>query len=64
MADAFAARPNSVAKSSLALNLFGKDGVAMIPMLNEDRDGIRELMQEAEQFGQVMSEDSAARPVR
>jgi len=60
IAQRFAAMPNGVEKTTLALELFGKQGLSMIPMLNSGADGIREMMDEARAFGLVVAPDAAA----
>lgn len=46
-------------KTALAVNLFGKAGAALIPMLNAGAGGLGELREEAERFGVVISTDAA-----
>jgi hypothetical protein len=58
LSDKFAALPDGVAKTSLAMDIFGKSGAKMIGMLNQGSDGIRQLADEAEALGVVF--DSAA----
>lgn len=60
IATRFAAMPDGVAKTTLALELFGKEGLSMIPMLNAGADGIREMMEEAREFGMVIAPETAA----
>lgn len=56
VADKFAAMPNSAAKTTLAMNLFGKSvGPDLIPLLNEGKDGIEALKQEARDLGLEVS---------
>jgi hypothetical protein len=38
-------------KSALALDIFGKSGTELIPMLNQGRDGIEQLQAEARRLG-------------
>ena len=52
----FAAMPKGVEKTNLALKLFGRQGAAMIPLLNKGTDGIATLRAEARASGVVLSE--------
>ncbi|MGV0961433.1 MAG: phage tail tape measure C-terminal domain-containing protein [Limnohabitans sp.] len=59
LADKFSAMPDGADKAALAVKLFGKEGLAIIPLLNQGREGITALMDEARRLGLVMSEDVA-----
>jgi lambda family phage tail tape measure protein len=59
LAEKFAAMPDSAEKAALAVKLFGKNGLDMIPMLNQGRVGLTEMMEEAKRLGLVMSADAA-----
>lgn len=59
VADTFKALPDGVVKTTLAVQLFGKAGQEMIPMLNQGGAGIRKLQEEAEKFGLVIRDDTA-----
>jgi lambda family phage tail tape measure protein len=59
LADKFSAMPDGADKAALAVKLFGKEGLAIIPFLNQGREGITALMEEAQRLGLVMSEDVA-----
>lgn len=59
LAEKFAAMPDSAEKAALAVKLFGKNGLDMIPMLNQGRDGLTEMMEEAKRLGLIMSADAA-----
>ena len=59
LADKFSAMPDGADKAALAMKLFGKEGLAIIPFLNQGREGIAGLMEEAQRLGLVMSEDVA-----
>lgn len=52
--DVFASMPDGVQKIRLAVEMFGKAGQQMIPLLNQGSEAIREQMEEAEQFGTVI----------
>lgn len=56
----FARVPDGVEKSALAMELFGKSGTDLIPLLNQGAAGIDKLMKEAESLGLVLSEDAIA----
>lgn len=60
LAEKFAAMPDSAEKAALAVRIFGRGGLELIPMLNQGRSGIAELMDEAKRLGLVLS-GSAAR---
>ena len=51
---------SGIGKTALALKLFGREGVSMIPLLNAGADGIRGMMEEARAFGMVVAPDAAA----
>jgi lambda family phage tail tape measure protein len=59
LAGKFADMPDGADKAALAVKLFGKEGLAIIPFLNQGREGITALMEEAQRLGLVMSEDVA-----
>jgi TP901 family phage tail tape measure protein len=59
LADKFAVMPDGAEKAALAVKLFGKEGLNMIPMLNQGREGLTGMMEEAKRLGLVMSEDAA-----
>ncbi len=57
LAEKFARMPDGADKAALAVKLFGKEGLAIIPFLNQGREGISALMEEAQRLGLVISED-------
>jgi len=59
IADKFQAMPDGAKKTALAMQLFGRSGMQMIPFLNQGRDGLEEMRKEAELFGAVISTDAA-----
>lgn len=60
LADVFANMADGPEKVSLATSLFGKKlGAELIPMLNEGRDSIKAMGDEAERLGLVISSDQA-----
>lgn len=60
IADKFATMPNGVQKSAIAMELFGRSGAKLIPLLNGGSAGLEELRKEAEAYGLVISSDTAA----
>ena len=60
VADKFQTLPNGVQKSAIAMELFGRSGAKLIPLLNGGADGLEELRKEAEALGLVISTDMAA----
>ncbi|KQM68773.1 phage tail tape measure protein [Xylophilus sp. Leaf220] len=46
LADFFQVLPDGVTKTALAVDIFGKSGKEMVPMLSKGRDGIAELREE------------------
>ena len=52
LSDKFADMPDGASKATLAMQLFGKSGAAMIPLLNGGRDSLREYLG-------VMDQDTA-----
>lgn len=59
IADKFAAMPNGMKKASLAVDLFGKQGKELIPLLNEGASGIVKLRNEAQEMGIVIDNEAA-----
>lgn len=59
-ADKFAKMPDGTRKTALAMQLFGRSGAQLIPLLNAGRAGIEELRQEARDLGIVLSDDVVA----
>jgi hypothetical protein len=59
LADRFQSMPDGAEKTALAMDLFGKSGAAMIPMLNAGSVGITALMDEAKKLGLVISQETA-----
>ena len=59
IADRFASFEDGATKTALAVKLFGKSGIDMIPFLNQGASGIRTLMQEAERLGLKLSTETA-----
>ena len=59
VANVFANMEDGAVKSALAVKLFGKSGMDLIPMLNQGAAGITQLMAEAERLGIKLSKDTA-----
>ncbi|HKQ24085.1 MAG TPA: hypothetical protein VJT81_06550 [Burkholderiales bacterium] len=60
LADRFSKMPDGAQKSALAVQIFGKAGQQLIPVLNQGTAGIAELMATAEKLGLVMDGEAAA----
>lgn len=56
VADRFAKMPDGAEKSALAMKLFGKSGVAMIPFLNKGAKGLDELAKKSDKFGNTLTD--------
>lgn len=59
LADKFASFHDGPAKAALAVEIFGKAGAEMIPLLNQGSDGMKTLRAEAERLGVVFGGDLA-----
>lgn len=60
IADRLSRVTNATTRAALAMELFGRAGTGLIPMLEGGAGGIRRLMQEARDLGIVMSNEDAA----
>lgn len=60
IADKFAGMEDGAGKTALAIQIFGKSGTDLIPMLNGGGKAMREAREEAKKFGMVMSDESIA----
>jgi len=58
-ADAFKNMTNPAQKAALAQKLFGKQGQALLPILNKGSDGVREQLGLAEKYGAVLTDKGA-----
>jgi len=56
----FSQMEDGAGKSALAIQLFGRAGAQMIPVLNQGASGLAAMRFEAEQFGQIISTEVAA----
>ena len=61
LANKFAGMPDGVQKTALAMELFGRSGTALIPMLNAGSAGLEQMRQRAIDLGLSISEDTAKR---
>lgn len=59
VAEKFSKMEDGAGKTAIAMEIFGKSGAAMIPFLNEGREGIARLSKEADALGVTMSEKTA-----
>jgi hypothetical protein len=59
LAERFSKLPDGVAKTALAMQIFGRGGAALIPFLNEGKSGIQELIDQADRLGVTMSTTAA-----
>lgn len=59
IADRFANSPDGINKSAASLELFGKAGAKLIPLLNSGRAGIEGLQTEAKKLGLEMATNTA-----
>jgi hypothetical protein len=55
----FAGFADGAEKTALAVNLFGKSGAQLIPLLNSGAEGIEAMKSEAEQLGLVLDTDTS-----
>lgn len=55
---AFQKMPAGAKKSALAVKLFGRNGMELLPLLNQSETSIDELRQRAEELGIIMSDDA------
>ena len=60
LADRFSKMDNGPRKTALAMKLFGKSGMAMLPMLNKGSAGIKELEAESDKLGTTLTDKDAA----
>ena len=59
IADKFAAMDNGAQKTALAIQLFGRSGMQMIPFLNQGRDGLSAMQAEASRLGITLSTEAS-----
>lgn len=59
LADRFANMPDGAQKTAAAMDLVGRGGAALIPLLNGGSAAMKDMQKEAEELGLVMSDDMA-----
>lgn len=59
VAERFSRMKDGAAKTTLAMEIFGRGGAALIPMLNEGADGMAKMRSEAERMGLIVGGDTA-----
>jgi len=59
MADAFQKLKDGPQKTALAMDIFGKAGAKLLPMLNDGAEGVRKFKEEAARLGKVLSSETA-----
>lgn len=59
LSDRFAKMPDGIQKTALAMDLFGRGGRQMIPLLNEGAAGIQAMQAEAKKLGLVLTTEQA-----
>ncbi|MFK5283958.1 hypothetical protein ACI3PL_30705, partial [Lacticaseibacillus paracasei] len=55
--DKFAAMPDGIEKTALAVHIFGRSGATLIPLLNEGTQGLSAMSEEASRLGLIVSAD-------
>jgi hypothetical protein len=60
VSDKFRAMPDGAQKTAMAMDLFGKSGAALIPLLNSGSQGIKDMRSEFQELGAEMSQETAA----
>jgi len=59
LAGKFAAMPDGVEKTALAIAVFGKGGAAMIPVVNQGTEAIKEQLTALQKLGAIMDDATA-----
>lgn len=57
--DALSRLDNDTAKAALAMEVFGRSGAELLPMLQDGKDGIAAMMKDAARLGLVLSTEDA-----
>lgn len=60
LAARFAAMPDGVTKTALAIEIFGRGGAALIPILNQGSAGIAQMLDVSKKLGSTISGETAA----
>lgn len=58
--DALSKMENETQRNALAQEIFGKSASELNPLLNSGSEGIKQLMQEASDYGMIMSDEAVA----
>lgn len=58
LADKFAGFSDNAQKSALAVQLFGEQGVKLLPLLNQGKEGLGKFADEARRLGIVLSDET------
>lgn len=58
IADRFGRMEDGATKTALAIQIFGKAGAELIPLLNAGRDGLKEMADESDRLGQTISSET------
>ena len=61
LADALAKETNSTKKAAIAMDIFGRAGVEMLPMLSTGSEGIKKLQERMQDLGGEISTEMAAK---
>ncbi|MBI3582372.1 MAG: hypothetical protein HY096_00295 [Nitrospinae bacterium] len=59
LADKFSNMEDGAGKTALALKVFGRNGLELLPFLNKGRDGLKELTNEARETGNAFTTSGA-----
>lgn len=59
VAEAFSKMPDSAGKTALAIQIFGRSGAALIPFLNEGREGLQKMQEVSAELGLTWGTKSA-----
>lgn len=59
IAEALSRVPDPTKRAALAMDVFGKSGTSMLPMIAEGKAGIKKLTDEAESLGLILSGETA-----
>jgi lambda family phage tail tape measure protein len=59
IAGKFAGMGDGVVKTALAMEIFGRSGAALIPVLNQDKESIQEVLTYAQKTGAILSGEAA-----
>lgn len=60
IAEQFKGMPDGAEKTAAAVDLFSRSGLALIPTLNNGRDGLKQMADEADRLGKTISQKAAA----